>query len=223
MKKPVLIVGGLVVTTITIWNSWLFFDWKNKNSLWFASLRNPVSGFMSKVSGEGTQESQLWQDIKKTAIGESPEGTFEPIFHESVLAADGTRVELTGVGFLLSSGLHINEENEEVVTEFLLLPAEGGVAWCCGLTPISKHEFSVLVDCADNPFSASKFDPKNPSFFVRVDGTLRLERENTINALYTLEDIAIDFLDIQDVLPPNVINICLDQPMLSSDSVISDR
>ncbi|MEM8670107.1 MAG: hypothetical protein AAGG48_21445 [Planctomycetota bacterium] len=208
-RKQAIFTGILALVMITIWNSWLFMDWKIKNapgsSVWLDSPNN-VSNSVSRP------EAQLWKDIKRTIVWENPSGGFEPQFAPSVLNAEGSRVELPGVGFLLSSGLR-NEGDEEEVTEFLLLPGDGGVAWCCGLTPIPNHEFSVLVQCPDSPFLTARIDPQSPGFFVNVKGTLRLQKENSINSLYTLDDVEIQFIDIEDVLPPNVMNLCLNQPM----------
>lgn len=210
MKKQQIIIGMMAAVLITAWNSRLFVDWKN------GSLpNNSATQAPSKSTGDTveTPEPQLWLDIKKTTVDEAADGA-EPRFDASVVAADGTRVKLPGVGFLLSSGLRENEEGKEEVTEFLLLPGDGGVAWCCGLTPIPRFEFSVLVECPDAPFLASKSDPKSSALFVSVEGILRLQKDNSINSLYTLEDVAIEFIDIRDVLPPNVMNMCLNQPMM---------
>jgi len=188
MRRQEIVIGFFAVAMIALWNDQIFLNWKSKNNLWSDAKATTVeSPLGNSVSSAGALEPKLWRDIKKTSVSVTPDGKFQPTFDESVLAENGKRVELTGVGFLLSSGLRKNERGEEEVTEFLLLPAEGGVAWCCGLTPISKHEFSVLVACPDNPFSASEIDPRSPAFFAKVEGTLRLEKENSINALYTLE------------------------------------
>ncbi|MEM9412098.1 MAG: hypothetical protein AAGA30_13355, partial [Planctomycetota bacterium] len=91
---------------------------------------------------------------------------------------------------------------------------DGGVAWCCGLSPIPNFEFSVVVDCPGTPFLASKTDPKSSAVFVTVEGTLRLQKENKMNSLFTLEDTHIEFVDIEDVAPPNVLNQCLQKPLI---------
>ncbi len=49
---------------------------------------------------------------------------------------------------------------------------------------------------------------------MSVEGILRLQKDNSISSLYTLEDVAIEFIDMKDVLPPDVKNLCLDQPMI---------
>lgn len=211
MNRQAINTGVMAIALIAVWNSWLFVDWKNanvpRNSVW----QNAPNNIVNTVK---PLEPKLWQDIKKTSVNETPDGRFQPTFDEAVAAADGKRVKLPGVGFLLSSGLRENEQGEGEVTEFILLPGDGGVAWCCGLTPIPNHEFSVLVECPDAPFLASKVDPRSPAFFVSVEGILRLQKDNSINSLYTLEDVAIEFIDMKDVLPPNVMNVCLNQPMI---------
>lgn len=215
-KRQLVITAVLTIAMIVIWNGYLFLDWQKtaglSNQTW-----QPVSGDVSSTIDP--QEPELWQAIKKTVVNESSEDGFDPQFDEAVIAVDGKEVELPGVGFFLSSGLQENEEGEEEVTEFLLLPSHGGVAWCCGLSPIAHHEFSVLVDCRDTPFSPSHLDPKNPAFFVNVRGVLRLERENTLNALYTLEEVEIEFIDIEDVLPSDVMNLCLNRRMTPQDLI----
>ncbi|MEL6109230.1 MAG: hypothetical protein AAFU85_24750 [Planctomycetota bacterium] len=210
MKRQTIITGVLTIIMIVIWNSMLFLDWSKTSSPFLPAWQNSAGDVLNTVN---TSEPQLWQDIKKTVVKQSPDTGFDPQFDPAVISIEGTQVELPGVGFLLSSGLGENAEGEEEVSEFLLLPSYGGVAWCCGLSPIAKHEFSVLVDCHDHPFPASKVDPRSPAFFVNVKGTLQLEQENTLNALYTLEDVTIDFVDIEEILPPNVKNLCLDRPM----------
>lgn len=205
MNRKTVLTGILTITIIAVWNSKLFLDWKN-----FKMGRLSAT---PTATTENLNEPQLWRDIKKTSVEENQDGEFEPRFDPSVLAVEGQRVALPGVGFLLSSGLSDNKDGKEEVTEFLLLPGDGGVAWCCGLTPIPNHEFSVLVDCGESPLLASRVDPKTPGFFVNVEGTLRLQTDNSINSLYTLEDVAIEFIEMKDVLPPNVMNLCLNQPM----------
>ena len=202
MKKKTIVIGIMTFVLITAWNIWQFSDWRNMNS--------------PRSNGETVEkpEPTLWLDIKKTSMDKTPDGGFEPKFDESVTAADGTRVKLPGVGFLLNSGVRKNDKGENEVTEFLLLPGNGGVAWCCGLTPIPNFEFSVLVECPDTPFLTSKAAPKSSAVFVSVEGILRLQKKNSIDTLYTLEDVLIEFIDMKDVLPPNVRNLCLDQPMI---------
>ncbi|MEM6470494.1 MAG: hypothetical protein AAF802_13140 [Planctomycetota bacterium] len=201
----------LAIAMIVVWNVWVYFDWKRSGASPDGVLGNAAD---IRGAAAGNPEPQLWKDIKMTSVKETSEGTFEPTFAKSVRAAEGERVVLPGVGFFLSSGLQEDENGNEEVSEFLLLPAAGGVAWCCGLTPIPNHEFSVLVDCGDEPFSPDNMDPKNPSFFVRVEGVLRLQKPNSINSLYTLEDVQINFIGMEDVIPPNVMNLCLEKPML---------
>ena len=209
-KSQVILTGFLAVTISVIWNGALFVDWQKTSAPWNVAWR---SGANNRVKTIDSQEPVLWQAIKKTVVNESPDSGFDPQFDDAVIALNGKVVELPGVGFLLSSGLGETEKGEEEVTEFLLLPSHGGVAWCCGLSPIANHEFSVLVDCHNAPFSPSKIDPKNPAFFVNVRGTLRLQQSNTLNALYTLDDATIEFIDVQDILPLNVKNLCLNQPL----------
>ena len=62
---------------------------------------------------------------------------------------------------------------------------------------------------------ASRIDQNSKAFFVSVQGTLRLEKDNKINSLYTLEDVAIKFLKMADLTPPNVLNACLNKPIQS--------
>lgn len=207
MKRQEIIIGILAVSLIMIWNSWQFLESKNWNALSNNAFLDPSKN-MAKAS-----EPKLWQDIKKTSLAETSDGVFEPMFDESVSSANGTRVKLPGVGFLLSSGRHYNEIGEEEVTEFLLLPADGGVAWCCGLKPIARFEYSVLVECADASFLASETDAKSAAIFVSVEGILRLQKDNSINSLYTLEDVEIEFISLEDVAPPNVTNLCRNQPL----------
>lgn len=209
MNKQAVAIGVAVAVTAA-WNSWLFVGWKHANVLTNRTWQGPSN------SGDEvmTAEPKLWLDIKKTSVGATSDGRLDLTFDESLVAVDGKRVELPGVGFLMSSGLRENEQGEEEVTEFLLLPGDGGVAWCCGLTPIPNQEFTVLVECRDAPFLASEVDPRSPAFFVNVEGILRLQKDNSINSLYTLEDVAIEFIDMKEVLPPNVMNMCLNQPMV---------
>ena len=215
-KRQVIATAILTIAMIVIWNGYLFLDWQKtpgpSSSVWQPDANSVAVSIDPK-------EPKLWQDIKKTVVGESSDGGFDPQFDDSVIAVDCQEVELPGVGFLLSSGLHEDANGEEKVTEFLLLPSHGGVAWCCGLSPISHHEFSVLVDCHDTPFSASGIDRRSPAFFVNVRGVLRLERENTLNALYTLEDVNLEFLGIEDVLPADVMNLCLNRRMTPQDLI----
>ncbi|MEM6365191.1 MAG: hypothetical protein AAF745_12245 [Planctomycetota bacterium] len=212
MSRKTALTAMLTLAMIAIWNFQLFMDWKNG----IASV-NPAwrSSTVKDVAAAAAAEPKLWQEIKKTVIKEDPETGFIPTFSPTILAAKGERIELPGVGFLLSSGLHQDETGKETITEFLLLPSHEGVAWCCGLAPIPNHEFSVLVDCENVPDLPSKIDPQSKAFFVSVEGTLHLQKDNSINSLYTLDHVAIEFLEMEDVLPPNVINLCLNQPMSS--------
>lgn len=161
----------------------------------------------------GSPESALWKNIKKTTL-EDTDGGLVPKFDSSVVALNGKRIELQGVGFLLKSGVRDTDRGEKEILEFMLLPGHGGVAWCCGLTAIPDIRYSVLVECPDTPFPIAKVDPSNSSVFVNVAGTLRLQKPNSIESLYTLEEASIEFVGIEDVLPPNVMNQCLNQPML---------
>ncbi len=195
MRRQEVVTGVAAVVLIVAWNGWYLWGWNGPN-------------------GEESIEPKLWRDIKKTSLVENADGGVTPQFDESVAATDGTRVELPGVGFVLASGVRENEEGDREVTEFLLLPAEEGVAWCCGLAAMPRTEFSVLVECPNAPFPVSKVDRKSSAVFVNVEGVLRLEKENSLGALYTLEDVAIEFVDVEDVMPPNVRNRCLNQPML---------
>ncbi|MBM3964537.1 MAG: hypothetical protein FJ308_05640 [Planctomycetes bacterium] len=210
MSRKTAITAILAFAMIAIWNFQLFIDWRNGiasvNSAWRSSVVNDAAA----VSAE---EPQLWQEIKKTVVEVDPEIGFVPTFAPAIEAAEGKRIELPGVGFLLSSGLLEDEHGEEQITNFLLLPSHGGVAWCCGLAPIPNHKFSVLVECENVTDLLSKIDPQSKAFFVTVEGTLRLQKENSINSLYTLEDAAITFMEMREVLPPNVMNLCLNQPM----------
>jgi hypothetical protein len=215
-KRQAIGIAVLAVTLIVIWNASLFLDWQKQNSTWSGGMQ--ITGNTLAYTAN-TQEPELWQAIKRTTMNEGTDNGFDPQFDESVLALDGKQVELPGVGFLLSSGLGNNEQGEEEVTEFLLLPSDGGVAWCCGLSPIAKQEFSVLVDCSGAPFSPSNIDTKNPAFFVKVEGVLCLQKENTLNALYTLENARVEFIEIEDVLPPNVMNLCRNQQMTPQDLI----
>ncbi len=200
MKRQQIVIGIIAAVLILAWNSWLIVD-----------RQNPPKKNSNTVK---RADSELWLHIKKTSLDETPDGGLEPTFDESVVAADGKQVSLSGVGFLLTSGVSTNEKGAEEVTEFLLLPGNGGVAWCCGLTAIPHIEYSVLVECPDAPFLMSKVDPKSSAVFVSVQGILRLQKDNSIDSLYTLEDVSIEFIDMVDVLPPNVMNLCLDQPMI---------
>lgn len=222
MSRKTILTAALTILMIVIWNGWILLDWNSRTAAPVGDGEtNPFSTGLVASSTINSQEPQLWQDIKKTIVNESPEIGFDPQFDESVLALDGKEVELPGVGFLLSSGLResFDGDGEEEVTEFLLLPSHGGVAWCCGLSPIAHHEFSVLVDCHDAPFSAADIDPRSPAFFVNVNGTLRLQQDNTLNALYTLENVSIEFIDIEDILPENVMNLCRNQRMTPQDLI----
>lgn len=211
MNRQATVVGVLAVAVIAIWNSWVFLDWSSKDASGNQAWWSPPQDIVNSPS---KQEPQLWLDIKKTLVAETPDGGTDPEFDEAVLAAEGKPVELPGVGFLLSSGLEENGQGDKVVTEFLLLPGNGGVALCCGLAPIPKYEFSVLVECPNAPFRYTKTDPKTSAMFVRVVGVLRLRKDNSISSLYTLEDASIEFIDIEEVLPPNTKNLCLDRPMV---------
>ncbi|MEM9367159.1 MAG: hypothetical protein AAGD07_14295 [Planctomycetota bacterium] len=220
MSRKTTITVILTLAMITVWNFQLFMDWKNG-----ITTVNPAwrSSSMQEAVAVSATEPKLWQEIKKTIVEEDPQTGFVPKFAPTIQAAEDNRVELPGVGFLLSSGLHEDETGVEKITEFLLLPSHGGVAWCCGLAPIPNHEFSVLVECENVTDLPSKIDPRRKAFFVSVEGTLRLQKDNSIQALYTLEDVAITFLAMEDVVPPNVMNRCLNQPMSSlvSDSTSS--
>ncbi|HBE70039.1 MAG TPA: hypothetical protein DDW52_17980 [Planctomycetaceae bacterium] len=210
MKSQAIIIGILLFGFVASWNSLLFLDWKSAR---VPSKGDPLSSLQA-VNSTAKPEPQLWMDIKKTTVEEDPNGGFKTTYDGAVAAVEGQRVELPGVGFLLTSGIKQNAEGDEEVTEFLLVPGNGGVAWCCGLTPISRFEFSVLVDCSTSPFSRSQVDPRSSAMFVNVEGTLRLQKENSINALYTLEEATVEFIDLADVVPPNVVNMCLNQPMV---------
>ncbi len=209
MKIQSIAFGIMAIGVIATWNSWLFVEWNSASTK--NTWQNPPNNIGNTVT---TPEPKLWVDIKKTSVEETPDGGFEPKFDESVVAAEGKQVELPGVGFLLSSGLRENEKGEEEVTEFLLLPGDGGVAWCCGLSAIPHAEISVLVECPDSPFLKSKADPKSSTVFVKVKGTLRLMKKSKYNAFYTLEDAAIEFIDLEDVMPTSVMNACLNRPMV---------
>ncbi|MEM9826390.1 MAG: hypothetical protein AAF958_07360 [Planctomycetota bacterium] len=210
MSRRTILTAVLTVIMIAIWNARLFLDWNRGR----AAIQPAWQSSSPVAMQTSSTEPELWREIKKTVVEEDPEIGFVPTFSQAVYAAHGNRVELPGVGFILSSGVQENEAGEEWITEFLLLPSHGGVAWCCGLTPIPNHEFSVLVECANVPSLPKKIDPKQTAFFVNVEGTLRLEKENSINSLYTLENVEIEFLEMKDVLPPNVLNLCLNQPMV---------
>ncbi len=125
MSKKSIVTVVMAIAMVATWNSWLFVDLKNTNVPTNNACQDP-----SKNNGNTVQttEPKLWLDIKRTSVDETPDGSFEPTFDESVAAAEGKRVELPGVGFLLSSGMRENEKGEEEVTEFLLLPGNGGVA-----------------------------------------------------------------------------------------------
>lgn len=215
MTKRTVMTVIFAMAMIVAWNGWLLLDWAKVNVTSSGSWSNAPGEPAESGANTGTQEqTKLWQEIKKTVVTKSADSTYEPEFTEYVTESAGKRVELPGVGFLLSSGLRDTEDGEEEVTEFLLMPGDGGVAWCCGLSPIPRLEFSVFVECKNTPFSAEAIDPKSPAFFVNVQGTLRLRKDNPIQSLYTLEDVDIEFLEVQDVLPPNVMNQCLNKPML---------
>ncbi|MEM7456411.1 MAG: hypothetical protein AAF456_18845 [Planctomycetota bacterium] len=200
MSKKAILIGLVVFVVIVSWNSILLLIWQNPNG--------------PGAENVAYAEPQLWQDIKKTSVENQDDSGFNPEFDESLTAVDGERVELPGVGFLLTSGVQENEQGEQEVVEFLLLPGEGGVAWCCGLTPIPKVEYSVVVQCSGDPFQLSRFDHGSSAVFVNVEGTFRLQKENSMNSLYTLEDVSIEFIDMEDVVPPNVMNQCLNEPMI---------
>ncbi|MEL6896932.1 MAG: hypothetical protein AAFP90_12565 [Planctomycetota bacterium] len=204
----------MALVIIVVWNGYLYLQWNRTSGLSGGPWQPDAKDVGIVID---PNEPQLWQDIKKTLIEEDPEVGFRLQFDDSLMAIDGQEVELPGVGFLISSGLREDENGEDEVTEFLLLPGHGGVAWCCGLSPIAHHEFSVLVDCHDYPFSASGIDPKSPAFFVNVRGTMRLERDNTLNALYTLENVNLQFIDIESVLPADVMNLCQNRRMSPQD------
>ncbi|MEM1063217.1 MAG: hypothetical protein AAF532_15905 [Planctomycetota bacterium] len=208
MKRLDIPIGLIIFVLISLWNSRLLTAWMNPTL--------PSNGAWQSPADSGTAEipePQLWRDIKDTSFEEESGGELIPEFHESVLAADGRRVELPGVGMLLKSGVRENDRGEDEVTEFLLLPGNEGVAWCCGLTPIPRRQFSVLVECNDAPFPASKADPKNSVVFVSVTGIFRLQKENYIKSFFTLEDAEIEFVDIKNIVPPNVMNMCRNEPM----------
>jgi hypothetical protein len=195
-----MLIGIAAFALIVSWNSLLFLDWMNPNGL-------------SSANTASAPEAKLWQDIKKTIADETKDRGLVPTFDQSVIASENAAVELRGVGFLLKSGVNQNSQGEKTVSEFMLLPGHGGVAWCCGLTPIAELKYSVLVECK-SPFPIEKADPLSSSVFVNVKGRLRLNKVNSIDAFYTIEDAEIEFLDIQDVLPLNVMNQCLNQPMV---------
>ncbi|MEM6692532.1 MAG: hypothetical protein AAF664_24090 [Planctomycetota bacterium] len=210
MRIRPIIAGVAVFAIITSWNGLALLD-SNKfgiagRSTWQDSQQDVAKASLSN-------EPELWREIKKTSVEDTDDGGFKATFKDSVLAVDGKRVELPGVGFLINSGIQENQKGEKEVTEFLLLPGDGGVAWCCGLTPIPNFEFSILVECPDAPFLASIVDPGNPAIFVNIAGILQLEHENSIGALYTMKDVSIEFIDMKEVMPPNVLNLCLNKPM----------
>lgn len=212
MSRKTVLTVILTLAMIIIWNFQLFRDWNNGSATVNPAWQPSPAKNLAAVS---TTEPKLWQEIKKTILENDTDTGFMATFSPTIEAAANERIELPGVGFLLTSGLHKDENGEERITEFLLLPSHGGVAWCCGLAPIPNHEFSVLVDCRNVTDLPSMIDPQSKAFFVSVEGTLRLQKENSINSLYTLEDVAIKFLTMADILPPNVMNICLNQPMSS--------
>ncbi|MEO1528395.1 MAG: hypothetical protein AAFX06_23480 [Planctomycetota bacterium] len=212
MNRKAITTGILTVGMIVLWNGWLLIDWRSSHPPISESWQAPPQDI--DVSVTTSTEPKLWKDIKKTAVSETIDGGFEPLFDESVAALEGTRVELPGVGFILTSGIRENEDGKKEVAEFLLLPGDGGVAWCCGLSAIPYAELSVLVQCPNAPFPRSSADPKSSTVFVSVEGTLRLMKENRYNAFYTLEDASVEFIDAWEVMPPNVKNLCLDQPMV---------
>jgi len=172
---------------------------------------------LSTTSSVSTSQS-ISADASSNGFSGSYEATSMFVSADVVLDEEGGK---RPEEFFYGGGLHKSDvpQFEEEVTEFLLLPSDGGVAWCCGLSPIAKQEYSVLVDCRDAPFSPSNIDLKNPAFFVNVSGILCLQKENTLNALFTLEDVKLEFIEIEDVLPPNVMNLCLNQQMTPQDLI----
>ena len=210
MSRKTLTTATLTLAMIAIWNFQLFKDWKNGAATVNTAWRPSPAKTVAAVSAT---EPELWREIKKTVLDNDTDVGFNATFSPTIKAVANKSIELPGVGFLLSSGLHQDENGNERISEFLLLPSRDGVAWCCGLAPIPKHEFSVLVDCKNVPDLPSRIDQDSKAFFVSVKGTLRLEKDNNINSLYTLEDVAIKFLKMADVAPPNVLNACLNKPM----------
>ncbi len=207
MKSQTVALGIMVAGVVVTWNAWLFVKWTRGKG-----VENGWQGLTSSV-GNAVPEHKLWRDIKKTTVEETANGGFEPQFDDAVKAVEGTRVELPGVGFLLKSGIRPNENGEGEVTEFLLLPGDGGVAWCCGLSATPFAEISVLVQCPNDTFLESEADAKSLTVFVNAKGTLRLMKETKYNAFYTLENSEIEFINVKEIMPADVMNACLNQPM----------
>ena len=224
MKMRNLAIGVIVFATVTAWNSRILKDWMDGNGLNTSAAWNDPFNSGNLVKPMDPELAIIdWQAIRNTVVTESDDGGFSLEFDKLVSAAEGKRVGLRGVGFVLRSGLSRNENGEDEVKEFLLLPGDGGVAWCCGLSAIPRAEFSVLVECPNASFPESKANPKSSSFFVQAEGILRLSKKTRYNAFYTLEDADVEFIDIRAVLPPGVMNPCLNQPMITREPSIRNN
>ena len=127
MSRKTVLTVILTLAMIIIWNFQLFRDW-NKGSATVNPAWQPSPA--KNLAAVSTTEPKLWQEIKKTILENDTDTGFMAPFSPTIEAAANERIELPGVGFLLTSGLHKDENGEERITEFLLLPSHGGVAWC---------------------------------------------------------------------------------------------
>ena len=54
-------------------------------------------------------------------------------------------------------------------------------------------------------------------FHSNMSSIFQHSKKTKYNAFYTLEDAVIEFIDIRDVMPPDVQNLCRKQPMIPAE------
>ncbi|AQT68030.1 hypothetical protein STSP2_01184 [Anaerohalosphaera lusitana] len=123
-------------------------------------------------------------DVKIKWEGNTIESVSVP---EEIRAMDGEVVSLPAICVLTRKGMEKNE-NGCTVNNFLVVPPFG-VVRCCKLTPVTRYEWTVIVDCSDEPWQIEGEIPNAQTMNVR--GRFRIAEKHLNEGLFFIEDAEV--------------------------------
>ncbi len=156
-------------------------------------------GTAGGIAADGNVIEGGWALLEQVEVEMDLEDLVAVRFPESVLQAEGRQMRLAGMAFFLKNGIV-----DEKIHKFMLIPAKG-IIWCCVPIPKPRAEWTVLVDCSNDPWPIpEQFGPMQ----IAVEGELKLNEPNSIDYVYQLVNTRIVPMKPEEVIDTKGIDIC---------------
>jgi len=140
-----------------------------------------------------------WALLEQVDVEMDLEDVVAVKFPESVLQVEGKQMRLAGMAFFLKYGIVDNK-----IHKFLLIPVKG-VIWCCTPIPKPRAEWTVLVDCSNDPWPIpNPFGPMQ----VAVEGRLELLEPEKVDYIYQFNNAKIVPMRPEEIVDTSGIDMC---------------